>query len=121
MKKLMGGIFLALAVGMLGVGCAQSEALPNACMVQAIHHQQLVQTNQTVRQRGYQGALTVSFLDRSVGHAVSVYERNGKLWAYDPEQGAKLLSGRKGPAWKDATHLARLVFPGESVLYAAWL
>jgi len=117
-------LLAAAALGVLALmsACTATEKLPNGCVVKAIHHQQVVHANRLVgNQRRADGVLAVSFMNRRIGHAVSVFEYNEKLWAYDPELGTRMISARKGDSWKKPSHLARLAFPTERVLYAAWL
>jgi len=111
-----------LGLATLLASCSTTKKLPNGCVVQAIHHQQVIQANRLVRTPGGPGGvLSVSFINKRVGHALSVFEYNNKLWAYDPEKGTRVISTRRGPSWYDPSHLARLAFPRDEVLYAAWL
>lgn len=112
----------ALLIGLFFVGCQagpQEKYLPNGCMVDAKSHQYSEQARQKLEGSTYfNEILGVSFADQKAGHAISIFEHQGDLWAYDWQRASWYLAPFRSYT---AQQCAELIYPAWRIRSANWL
>lgn len=100
------------------VACSTTE-LPNGCVVDALSHRYAVSSQMQLEgTTAFNEVLLVIFTDQKSGHALSIFEHEGELWAYDYERGSWRISNGTE---RRASEVAALIYPGWRIKEARWL